>query len=164
MADIHVKGLAALQKVLDQLPAKIERNVLRGSLRAGMAVVLPVAKHGVRRVSGKLQDGLKLGTRTKGGRVTAFIKASGPHAFLAKWVEFGTAAHKISAKSGGMLSFGGRFVKSLQHPGAKPRKFMRPALDSQASAAVNAAAQYMKARLASKHGLDTAHIQLDGDE
>jgi hypothetical protein len=41
---------------------------------------------------------------------------------------------------------------------------MRPALDAQASAAVVAAAEYMKDRLATKHGLDTSDVVIEGDE
>lgn len=164
MAEVHVKGLDALQKFLDQLPAKVEKNVLRGALRAGMKTVLPVAKQNVHSVSGQLAAGLKLGTRARGGQVVAYIKASGPHGFLAKWIEFGTRAHNIAAKQDGWLSFGGIFAKSVAHPGARARPFLRPALDQQAQAAVTAAAQYMKARLQSKHGIDTSDVVIEGDE
>jgi hypothetical protein len=41
---------------------------------------------------------------------------------------------------------------------------MRPALDQQAQAAVIATAEYMKNRLATKEGLDTADIVIAGDE
>src|SRR3990172_10648780 len=116
--ETHVKGLAELQKFLDQLPAKIERNVMRGALRAGMKVVERVAKANIHSVSGLLAEGLKVGTRSRGGTVTAYLKASGKHAFIAKWVEFGTRAHNIAAKKGGWLSFGSIFTKSVEHPGA----------------------------------------------
>ena len=162
--EIHVKGLAELQKFLDTLPVKIERNIMRGALRAGMKTIQPVARANVHSVSGLLAAGLKVGTRSRGGRVTAYLKVSGPHAYLARWVEFGTKAHNIAAKKGGWLSFGGIFAKSVAHPGAKPHPFLRPALDGQAATAVNAAAVYMRDRLATKHGLETAGVMLEGDE
>lgn len=165
MADIHIKGLSELQKYLDTLPAKIEKNVVRGAMRAGMKVVLPVVQSMVPTKTGLLKAGLKLGTRSRGGRVTAYVKATGPHAYLARWMEYGTKAHRISGRKGGFLSFGGKVVKAVDHPGIKdPKKFMRPALDSQAGAAVVAAAQYMKARLASKHGIDTADVVIGGED
>jgi len=164
MAEIHVKGLSELQKFLDELTPKIERNVMRGSLRAGMNVVKPVAQADIHSVSGLLAAGLKVGTRARGGRVTASLKATGKHAYLAKWVEFGTSAHNIAAKRGGWLSFMNVFRKEIAHPGAKRRPFMRPALDGQAQNAVIAAAEYMKKRLATKEGLDTSHIMIEGDE
>ena len=164
MAEIHVRGLQELQKFLDELPPKLERNVMRGALRAGMNTVKPVAQAKVHSVSGLLAAGLKVTTRARGGRVTASLKATGKHAFLAKWVEFGTSAHNVAAKLGGWLSFMNIFRKVIRHPGAKPRPFMRPALDAQAQTAVIAAAEYMKNRLATKEGLDTSHIMIEGDE
>lgn len=160
----NIKGLAELNKVLLTLPEKLQKNVMRGALRAGISVVKPVAKANIHSVSGELAKGLKVGTRSRGTTVTANLKAKGPHGFVAKWVEYGTAAHAIVAKLGGSLFLGGLFLKSVNHPGARPKPFLRPALDSQATAAVVAAAEYMKARLASKHSLDTSHVVIEGDE
>ena len=162
--ETHVKGLAELQKFMDQLAPKVEANVMRGALRAGMNVVKPVAVANVHSVSGELAKGLKVSTRAKGGTVVARLVAKGKHAFVAKWVEFGTAAHSITAKNRKGLSFGGLFFQSVQHPGARPRAFLRPALDGQAQNAVVAAAEYMKKRLATKEGLDTSHVTIEGDE
>ena len=165
MADsVHVKGLDQLNKFLQELPVKVERNVLRGSLRAGMAVVKPVAQANARKASGLYAAGLKISTRARGGRVTASLKATGPHAWLGKWIEYGTRAHNIAAKTNGWLSFGGIFTKSVAHPGARPFPHMRPALDGQAQNAVIAAAEYMKNRLQTREGLDTSNVVIEGDE
>lgn len=161
MSEIHVKGLVDLQKFLDQLPAKMEANVMRGALRAGMKEVQPVAQQNIHNVSGLLAKGLKIKTSSRRGVVKASLVTTGKHAFIAKWVEFGTAAHTIAAKAGGSLFFRGLFAKLAHHPGAKPKPFMRPALDQQSQAAVVAAAEYMKKRLASKHGLDTADVDVE---
>lgn len=160
---IHIQGLSDLQKFLDQLAPTVEANVMRGALRAGMNVVKPIAQANVHSVSGELAKGLKVGTQQRGGTVTANLKATGPHRHVAHLVEYGTKAHNIPAKRG-WLSFGGIFVKSVAHPGAEPHPFMRPALDGQASAAVVAAAEYMKARLSTREGLDTSHVMIEGDE
>lgn len=162
--ETHVKGLAELQKFMDQLPPKLEANVMRGALRAGMNQVLPVAKAGVHSVSGELAKGLKVGTRLRGHTVTASIKAKGKHGPVAHLVEFGTAAHLIAAKArGGALAFLGVFREFIRHPGARPKPFMRPALDGQAQNAVIASAEYMKKRLATKEGLDTSAVLIEGD-
>lgn len=162
MSDLtHVKGLAELQKFLDELPVKMEKNIMRGALRAGMKPVQAEAKSTVGVVSGELRDGLKISTNAKGGVVTARLRATGIHAFVARWVEFGTAAHLIKAK---LLAFKGRFAKSVDHPGAKPKPFMRPALDNKAQDAVIAAGNYIKNRLATKQGLDTSDIEIGADE
>lgn len=163
MAEIHVKGLKELNAYLQQLPPKIERNVLRGALRAGMKPVLAQAIASVPVQSSVLKNSLKIGTSARGGTVTGKVKTN---VFYAKFLEFGTSAHFITARKGGWLSFGGIFAKSVWHPGILKgaHAFLRPALDSQAGAAVVVAAEYMKARLAAKHGLDTSHIVLEGDE
>lgn len=164
LISIRFKGLSELQKFLDDLPAKMEANVMRGALRAGMNVVKPVAQNNIRSVSGLLADGLKISTRIGGGKVTASLKTTGEHAFVAQWVEFGTSAHKIAAKRGGALSFYGIFAKSVAHPGAVRRPFMRPALDQEAENAVIAAAEYMKKRLATREGLDTSEVLISGED
>lgn len=164
MSEIHVTGLKELGQFLDTLPEKLRKNVVRGALRKGMNEVKPVAVAGVHSISGLLAAGLKVGTRARGGTVYATLKATGKHAYIARWVEYGTAAHTITAKDRKALSLGGVFFQSVQHPGARPKPFLRPALDQQANAAVVAAAEYMRERLATKHGLDTSGVVIEGDE
>ncbi len=159
-----ISGLPELYRTMQELPVKVERNVARGGLRAGMNVVKPVAQAMARKASGVYAAGLKVGTRARAGMVTSNLKPSGPHGYLGKWIEFGTRAHNIAAKKGGWLSFMSIFRKEVAHPGARPFPHMRPALDSQARAAVVAVAEYMKKRIETKHGLDTAHIMIDGDQ
>jgi HK97 gp10 family phage protein len=164
MAEVQIKGLDELLKFMDQLPPKIEANVARGALRAGMNVVKPVAQRNIHSVSGELAKGLMVGTRRRGSKVTSNLKATGKHRSVAHLVEFGTRPHNIAAKFRGWLSFMNIFRKEVHHPGARPKPFLRPALDSQAQSAVRAVAEYTKHRLATKHGLDTAHIKVEGDE
>lgn len=179
----NVKGLDLLQKELNNLPAKMEKNVMRGALRAGANAVrnqaklnAPVGKpsgEGSRIYkghAGALRDSIRVTTKAKGFGVTASVvaggknKKTGADTFYAHMVEYGTAPHIIKAKSGRKLSFGGGFASSISHPGAAPRPFMRPALDSKHKAAVLAVGNYIKKRLSTKHGINTAHINLEGDE
>ncbi len=166
MADtlVHVKGLSDLQAFLDQLAPKVERNIMRGALRAGMKPIQEDAKQHAAVASGLLRDGLKISTRAKGGTVTASLKSTGKHGFLAHWIEFGTTAHTITAKNMKSLSVGGMFFQSVDHPGAKAHAFMRPALDARAQDAVVAAGNYIKDRLSTKEGLDTSDVMIEGDE
>lgn len=159
----HIKGLSEMERFMEQLAPKIAANIARGGLRAGMNVVKPIAQSNIHSVSGELAKGLKVGTRSKGLTVTATLRATGPHGFIAKFLEFGTAAHNIAAKFGGWLSFANIFRKEIHHPGARPKPFMRPALDSESSRAVVAVGEYIKTRL-TKEGLDVAHVQVEGDE
>lgn len=154
---LDVKGGRELAAFLDQLPAKIQRNVMRGALRAGAAAILPAARSAIRSQDGVLADSLKTRTALRGGVATARVYT---RAFYARFVEYGTRPHTITAKNRKGLSVGGLFFQSVDHPGARPRPFMRPALDQNAGAAVQAAAAYIKERLATKHGLDTAGVEI----
>lgn len=165
MADTtHVKGLAELQKMLDTLPVKLEKNIMRGALRAGMRPVRVAARQNINSVSGLLAKGLTVGTKVQGSRVIANLKAKGPHGFVAKFLEYGTSAHTIMARAGaGALRIGGRFRSAVRHPGSRQNPFMRPALDTQAQAALRQTGEYVRARL-TKAGLDAAQVRLEGDE
>lgn len=167
MSEIRVTGLADLQKLLDELPKKMEQNIMRGALRAGLKPVLEEAKKNLSsnnsNVTNQLKDGMRISAqRLRDGKVTAQIKTKGKHGFVANWVEFGTTPHTITAKNMKALSIGGHLFQSIDHPGARAKPFMRPALDSQAQAAVLASAEYIKKRL-TKHGLDTADIEIEAE-
>lgn len=157
---VRVKGLAELNRFLDQLPVKMEANVLRGAMRAGMKEVLPVAQANIHNVSGKLADGLKIGTRRRNGQVTARLRAAGEHAFIAPWLEFGTKPHVIAPNEKKALAVAGETVEKVTHPGAKPHPFLRPALDAAAGDATVAAGKYIKGRL-EKVGLNVADIEVE---
>lgn len=181
MSEIHVTGLKELAAFLDELPAKLQNNVMRGALRAGAneikkeaQMLCPIGPPNAENVrlyggyEGALRDSIRVGTRSRGGIVTSMVKAGGKiknaDVFYAHIVEFGAKAHTISAVNGGALSFGGGVMQSVNHPGIKPHPFMRPALDGQAQIAVVSTAEYMKQRLATKFGLDTADVLIEGDE
>lgn len=142
--EVRIDGLADLQAALQTLPVKIEKNVLRGALNAAGQVIRREAMVRVPIKSGALRKSIRVATRSKGGVVSATIRAGDAKAFYAHMVEFGTAAHKITAKKGGLLAIG---VASVQHPGARARPFMRPALDGQARASVETMAGYMRDRI-----------------
>jgi len=175
MADINVKGLAELQAFLDQIPAKMEANVMRAALLAGAKPILAAAKAGVpvgepsgkgariyNLYQGALRDSIRVSSRidNRGGKVTASIKAGGKArktgavVFYAHMVEFGTRPHSLSKNGKGEVS----------HPGVSPRPFMRPALDANAAAAIVGAGEYIKKRLAKKIGLNTAGIEIEVEE
>lgn len=157
----HVKGLDALDKLLQQVAPKVERNALRGALRAGANVILPVARGNIHSVSGVLARSLKVRSGARGGEVTAKVYTK---VFYANMVEYGTRAHRIEPLNREALSIGGGVVESVEHPGARPRPFLRPAMDTQATAAVIRAAEYMKRRLSEKNGLDTSDIVIEEEE
>lgn len=183
----QVKGMKELAQFMHQLPDKLEKNIMRGGLRAGAKVLAAEAEKNVPVDEGDLKKSLKVSTSNKRGVVTASVKATD---FKAKWIEYGTGAHWISVKTtakptrltrGGMksvstntlnnmarsgsLRIGTHFVgASVAHPGSKAHPFLRPALDSKATEAVVAMANYIKLRLASKHGMDTSGVTVEAEE
>lgn len=159
---LHVKGLADLGKALASLPLKIERNVMRGALRAGMAPVRADARKNAAKATGALARGLKVSTDSRRGMVYAKLRTSDKHDYIARFVEFGTAPHRISGRNGGMLRIAGKaIVPSVAHPGARAIPFMRPAIDTQSPAAVLAVANYIRNRLSTQYGIDVPDT---GDE
>jgi len=76
------------------------------------------------------------------------VRAGGKKAFYAHMVEFGTARHFIKPKKRKSLFFAGIAREVVDHPGTSPKPFMRPALDNSQREAVDAAAAYIRARLA----------------
>lgn len=166
---LHIKGLSALGEYMQQLAPKLERNVLRAALRAGAKVVkeaaqanCPVAepsRKGVRVYGGypgALRDSLRYDAKVdlRKGQVVAYVRAGGKNrgkvadTFYANWVEYGTAPHSNG---------------SFMHPGARPRPFMRPALDAEAQRALLVIGNYIKMRL-TKQGLDTSEIIVGEEE
>lgn len=149
MANVEIKGLAELHKALQELPAKIERNVLRGGLRAGAKVIETAARERVPVKQGLLRDsiGVSMRVSSKTGTVRATIKAGSKKAWYAHLVEFGTARHWIKPKNRKSLFLAGLAKEVVDHPGARQRPFMRPAFDGSARAAIVAMADYIRARL-----------------
>lgn len=172
---VSVSGLAELDKMLKQLPGKIEGNLLRGALRAGQKVFLDAAKARVPIDSGELLDSLRIQTKGKSkkyGWVRVDFVAGNKKAWYAHLVEFGSASfytgsgrtvgkpYTIRAKKEGRaLNVAGIPRFKVVHPGAKPHPFMRPALDTGQGAALQATADYLRRRLPGalkKAGIDPA--------
>lgn len=151
---IEIKGGAELEAALRALPVKLEKNILRGALRAGGKVFEAEAKRRVPVRTGKLRESLRTSVRLVRGKVLATVKAGGGKnsVFYAHLVEKGTAPHVILASGGStavkVLAAGARiFGAKVDHPGSAPRPFMRPAFDTQAESALEAVRAYIAARL-----------------
>lgn len=140
-------GGRELDALLQSLPVKVERNILRAALRAGAAEFRKEARQNVPVDEGDLQASIRVTTRTRRGTVYASVKAGGKRAPHWHWIEFGTAAHKIKPKKQQALSFGGAVAREVDHPGGKPKPYMRPAFDSGQRAALAAVAAKIRERL-----------------
>jgi HK97 gp10 family phage protein len=176
-----LRGGRELQAALNSLPVKIEKNIMRAALRAGAKVIAEEAKALVPvsppnsenarlygGYTGALKDSIRVDTRARRGKVTASVKAGGKRkrgtdVFYAHFVEFGTAAHTIKGKNGRRLFFNGTFTPAVNHPGARAKPFMRPALDTKADDAIRAVGNKIKERL-TKQGINTpASLEIDDE-
>ena len=144
---IEVTGLAELNRVLQQLPGRVEANVLRGGLRAGQKEILEAAKANVPIKSGALRDSLKIKTSNRKGKVSATLSAGNKKVYYAHMVEFGTAKHFIKPKKAKSLFFAGLARKVVDHPGVNAQPFMRPALDGAQEKALTAFREYLIDRI-----------------
>lgn len=167
---LHFKGLTELGQILDSMPPKMEKNVTTRAMRAGAKLVQQEAVNNLAKSSksGELARGIKVRARVKGGRVSVFIRTTGKHSYIARWLEWGVKAHLIGAKrtAGGRfagLSFLGIFRTVIHHPGftAESTRFMRPALDAKAAAAIVAMAEATKKILEKKEGLDVPDTEVE---
>jgi HK97 gp10 family phage protein len=156
MTETVITGLADLQRVLETLPAKIEGNIMRGAVRAGVKIIKDEAKRlcpvgssplPAGETPGTLQDSIHISAKSKRGVVTASVKAGGGRAYYAHMVEYGTARHLIKPKNSKSLFIAGLFGEVVDHPGAQKKPFMRPALDGKSTDAIEAMANYIRDRL-----------------
>lgn len=173
--NLNTKGLAELQRFLNQLPAKLEANVIRGALRAGAKPIKDEAvsnaptgepseagKKRYKLYNGALRDSIRISGRIdrRNGNIKARViaggksKKTGANVYYAHMVEYGTRRHSTKKRGRG----------DQNHPGTIARPFLRPALDSAANEAIKTAGEYIKKRLATKHGIDTADINIGIDE
>lgn len=146
MARVKLSGLDKLNRKFQQLPPKAEKEI-RIAMEKGAQEVVNLAKSlaplgkasGVNSSNnpGALRDSIgwswgdkaprgsiKLGTVTNSsgrrpGDLVITIFAGNDEAFYARWVEFGTRPHTITAVRAPTLSRAGvDFGKSVSHPGA----------------------------------------------
>lgn len=143
MADFEVQGLKELNDALQELPAKLERNVLRGAIRAGAVVIADEARSKApvlvdadpRRVFGALAKSIRpMGVKSKNGMLTGGVVAGGA-------ATVGRGDNKVQADA-----FYARFVEYGTVKMA-PRPFLRPAIDMKTGAAIDATADYIRGRV-----------------
>ena len=173
---VTFKGRDAFRrKLLDQLPKQIAK-VLEGAARAGGRVIAEEAKE--RCTSDQVRGTIKLKVQAAddAAKVVAKVQTSGPGAYLAPWIEYGTSPHIIAVRDDsdrkglsvnainrserkGTLVIGGEAVGPVvHHPGVRPHPFLRPAFDTAAQEAMAAAQRYItrqtSGNAAGGHGSD----------
>lgn len=151
MADLRLelKGFDEIKRTLALLPERLQKNYLRGGVRAALAVLAKEARREAPVASGQLRRSIRTSTRAfYSGRVTGKVNVAGPRARHAHLVEFGTKPHRIIARTAKALAIGpGVLVKEVQHPGAKARPYMGSAVARKSGAAHDAFETYVHTRL-----------------
>jgi len=164
VTETRIEGLADLHKLLQELPAKVEGNVMRGALRAALAEVLMEAQNEVPVDDGVLINSLRIRFRSrsqKHGVVRMHLTAGDRKAWYAGLIEFGTGqfyagrggrskrkAYEIKPrKREGALFFGGTVRASVTHPGIRPNPFMRRSFDQAQGRALDTMKRYIATRL-----------------
>ena len=167
MAEVRVDGLAALEKALNELPQKIERNIVRSALRAGLKGIRAEAQARVPVKSGELRNSIRVTAKLVKGQPVAAVVAGNKKAWYGHFVEFGTGGNyegtgksvggpyviKAKNKKSLFLQGGGHPIKSVTHPGSRAQPFMRPAFDAGYRAAIDAFAGKVRQRL-TKEGIN----------
>lgn len=166
--DIDFSGGKELDAALKQFPMKVQKNILRGAIRAGSRTIVKKAKQLAPRDDGKLRKSIRAKSpKLKGKLITGGLSAGNKDAYYAEWVEFGTKKYTIknyfpkrlarSLKRKGVtitqkdykraLTIDGGLFHKADHPGITPQPFMRTAMDSSHQEALNAFADYMRDRI-----------------
>ena len=162
-----IKGAKELFDFLNQLPLKVEKNIMRSALRAGASVIAKEAKTLAPVKMGGLKASIRTGSNAKKGGAEAYVRAGGRKnkakssdnsAFYAQFVEFGTAAHMIYPTKQKKLKFKAKdgttkFANFVLHKGAQAKPFMRPAYDAKSEEAILAVTNRIKQRL-TKQGIN----------
>lgn len=108
-----INGLKKLQMKLDRLPVAVKQRI-RGAMEKGANEIAAMARSLVPEDSGALRKSIGwtwgrapkgalaiASIETTGGDMTITIYAGNNEAFYARWVEFGTSAHKAGGKFAG---------------------------------------------------------------
>lgn len=163
--DEAIAGGRELDRLLQTLPVKMERNIMRGALRAGAVVIRDEIKQRAPIDSGALRDSVRVTTRYRKGTVSASAKVGDSRAWYAHLVEFGTRPHVILPKrQGGAMQFGGVQTRLVDHPGIQGRPFVRPAGDAATPRALAEVTKYVRRRL-TRQGLDAPEpLPVDPEE
>lgn len=148
MVDETIAGGRELDAFLQQLPVKVEKNIMRAALRAGANEFKKDVKERIASSgsveTGALYKSVRVTSRTKKGRVTASLKVGNKNAWYAHLIEFGVKAHGVKK---GADRERGKLQDGKMHPGFAERPFMRPAADAGFGRSVEAVGKKIRERL-----------------
>lgn len=145
--DQVIVGGRELADELAKFSVKLEKNIMRGALRAGAVEIRDEVRQRAPVASGDLKKSVRVTSRVQKGRVSASVKVGNTKAWYAHFVEFGTRPHVIKAKPGRAMRFGGTTTAQVSHPGIVGRPFIRPGADEATPRALVEVTKYIRARM-----------------
>jgi len=136
--EINPLYLQKIESGFNKLPEKVFEKAVGKAANKAMRITVKAARRNVPVETGQLKK--SIGIRIKKYRQSGIVFAAvGPRkgykdattgrnpANYAHLVEYGTAPHKETSEGG--FKIGNFFVgKTIDHPGARPKPFLRPAL------------------------------------
>jgi HK97 gp10 family phage protein len=147
--DFNIVGGEQLQKFLNTFPVKLERRIVKRSLRPGASLISKEAKSRVQRKTGTLRKAIAVRSVKNRLAVEVYVrrgKGQKNDGWYAHILEGGAKPHVIrpwkdrkKVLSGGGVIYG----KRIKHPGTVAKPFMKPALESKAQQAVHVVAERM---------------------
>jgi HK97 gp10 family phage protein len=169
--NLNVQGLDQLEQNLKAFSADIQEKALNTALVEGARVIAAEMKaeaprgHDIgprAKTEQHVADSIVIKVEPKpiGSAAEVYVGPSKRVSSKARWLELGAAAHGIVARLTRSMRKRGEKAKKVlaspdhifgthvQHPGIRPRPFMRPALDVSAKDAIEAIANSLKKSIA----------------
>lgn len=140
-ASVTVSGTAETVAALARLSAQLQKKIVGNAIRSGARVILKEARLRCPVETGALAASLKVRAPKKkaAGENIAMVSADpkfvGPDGYRRPYkyawlVEHGSSPHTIESKDIPLNIAGAHPVAVVQHPGSRPRPFLRPAFDA----------------------------------
>jgi HK97 gp10 family phage protein len=143
---VTIDGLKELNAKLKSLATKEANRITRRGITRMATVIRKEMRARAPKKTGFLRKNLayKITKDNRGG----FIGTVGPKdkAYYARFLEFGSAAHLIPGATKRRLKalqIKGQIFTQVQHPGTRPKPFLRPAYEATKMRAVEEAGQVM---------------------
>lgn len=123
--EVTIRGLDDVMRRINDLDVKMKSRIVRKAARAGINHIRTIARQEAPKDTGLLRRSIKVKVdRIRGGGgFVAKIYVS-KEAWYARLIEFGVQPHKIDPLTKKALKFGGRYYKSVEHPGIPANPFM----------------------------------------
>ena len=144
----NVKGWEDLKKAMQAVPSELATRHMGPAVKSGAQVIGRKMRENARnfkKPTGRLASFIGVGKVQWNAKGAIYAVGLRKGHKIGHLVEFGSAAHDITASEGGALLVNGVFVgKTVRHPGSAPTPFLRAALEWGQWSAMQAIGDYLK--------------------